>query len=144
MYHIKKYQIKIKISIVLCFVAVFLSYCNGKNELRDILTDDCYWDILNKGSIHPINSCFKFKDDGTCNFYYYNFYDKKITDSVYLFDDGDVIVPKKWKVIEDSIQIRANKYNIIRYNLDSVFLTATGTDTMVLIKNCVTFHPKFK
>jgi hypothetical protein len=135
---------RIKIFIVLCFVVALLSYCNEKKELRDILSGDCYWDILDKGSVHPINSCYKFKEDGTCSFYYYNFFDKKKTDSVYLYDDGDVIVPNKWNLIKDSIQIRANKYYLIRYNPDSVFLTATGTDTMVLIKNCATFNPKDK
>ena len=133
-----------KTFIVLCFVGTLLSYCNEKIELSDILSDDCYWDILDKEPVHPINSCYKFKEDGSCSFYYYNFFDKKKTDSVYLYDDGDVIVPNKWNLIKDSIQIRANKYYVVRYNPDSVFLTSRETDTMVLIKNCATFNPKDK
>lgn len=135
---------KIRIFIALCFVMLLLTYCNQKKELRDILSVDCYWDILDKGSIHPINSCYRFKKDGSCGFYYYNFFDKKRTDSVYLYDDGDVVVPNKWSLTNDSILIRANKYSIIRYSSDSVFLTATGVDTMVLIKNCATYNPKDK
>ena len=134
---------KIKIFILGVFV-VLLSNCNSKKEVRDILTVNCYWDILNKGSIHPVNSCFKFKKDGSCGFYYYNFFDKKRTDSVYLYDDGDVIVPNKWNVKNDSIQIRGNKYYIISYDSDSLFLTTTIADTMVLIKNCATVNLKEK
>lgn len=135
---------RIKTFIGLCFVTIFLNYCNQRKELRDILSVDCYWDILDKGSIHPINSCYKFSEDGRCNFYYYNFFDKKKTDSVYLYDDGDVVIPNKWNLIKDSVVIRSNRYHIIRYDSDSVFLTATGVDTMVLIKNCKTYDPKDK
>ena len=130
--------------VILMFFAVFLSNCNEKKELRDILTIDCCWDILDKGSTHPINSCFTFNKDGFCGFYYYNFYDKNRTDSIYRYDDGDVIVPDKWSLMNDSIQIRANKYHIIKYNSDSVFLTDKRTDTIVLIKNCATIKPKGK
>lgn len=108
------------------------------------MSGECFWDILDIGSIHPINSCYKFRQNGICDFYYYNFFDKKRTDSVFLYDTDDVIVPNKWSLIKDSIQIRANKYFVIRYNQDSIFLTATGIDTMVLIKNCTTFNPKDK
>lgn len=135
---------RIKIFIVFFFVVSLLTNCDEKKELRDILTTNCFWDVSNKGTTHPINSCFKFMDDGSCKFYYYNFFDKKRTDSVYQFDDGDVIVPNKWNVKNDSIQIRANKYHLIRYDSDSVFLTATGVDTMVLIKNCVTVSQREK
>ena len=135
---------KIKMFIALCLVVVFLSYCNQRKELRDFLSVNCYWDILDIGSVHPVNSCYKFNKDGRCNFYYYNFFDKKKTDSVYLYDDGDVVIPNTWNLIKDSIVIRANKYHVIRYNADSLFLTATEADTMVLIKNCKTYNPKDK
>lgn len=135
---------RIKIFIVFCFIVSLLCNCDEKKGVRDILTTNCFWDVLNKGAIHPINSCFMFKDDGSCMFYYYNFFDRKRTDSVYKFDDGDVIVPNKWNVMNDSIQIRANKYHLIKYESDSVFLTATGVDTMVLIKNCSTINPRNK
>jgi len=135
---------KIKVFITACVAAVLFTYCNQKEDLQNILSASCYWDILDKGSPHPINSCYKFRGTGDCGFYYYNFFNKKKTDSVFLFNDDDVVVPNKWKVINDSLQIRANKYHVMRYNADSVFLTATGKDTMVLIKNCATYNPKDK
>lgn len=135
---------KIKVLVVMFFVVLLQISCNKEKELRDILKANCYWDILNKGAIHPVNSCFKFKDDGSCNFYYYYFFDKKRTDSVYKYDDGDVIVPNRWHLKNDSFQIRANQYYLIRYTSDSVFLTATGIDTMVLIRNCMTVNPNKK
>ena len=134
---------KTKVIITICVVAALFG-CNQKKEVQNILSTDCYWDILDTGSPHPINSCYKFSKTGDCKFYYYIFLDKKRTDSVFLFDDGDVVVPNKWKVVKDSIQIRANKYLVIKYNPDSVFLTATGKDTMTLIKNCRTHNQKNK
>jgi len=135
---------KIKIFISVCAAVVLFSYCNQKKGLQSILSVNCYWDIWDIGSPHPINSCYKFSEGGDCGFYYYHFLDKKKTDSVFLFNDDDVVIPNKWKVSKDSIQIRANKYYVIRYNPDSVFLTATGRDTMILIKNCATYNPKKK
>lgn len=130
------------ISIGFGVIAIFGSCVQKKDDLRKILTADCYWDILDKGSTHPINSCYQFGKLGACNFYYYHFFNKRKTDSVYLFDDDDVLVPNKWKIASDSILIRANRYHIISFNFDSVVLTATGRDTMILLKNCKTFNSR--
>jgi hypothetical protein len=127
-----------------CFVVILFNCCNQKKELQSILSAGCYWDILDKGSIHPINSCYKFGEAGTCNFYYYTFFDKKRTDAVFLYDDGDIIIANKWSLAKDSIFIRSNRYHIMRYSSDSVFLTSKQTDTTVLIKNCKTYNPKPK
>lgn len=135
---------KIEVLFAMFVAALLQISCNKKKEFRDILNINCYWDILNKGAIHPVNSCFKFKDDGSCSFYYYYFFDKNRTDSVYRYDDDDVIVPNKWQLKNDSFQIRANRYYLIRYNSDSIFLTAGGVDTMVLIKNCATVNRQEK
>ncbi len=134
---------KIKVFITVCFAIVLFNCCNQKKELQSILSVDCYWDILNKGSIHPINSCYRFNHTGKCNFFYYNFFDKKRTDSVFLYDDGDVVVPNKWSLIKDSIIIiRGVEYLILSYNSDSVFLKGVRNDTVALIRNCKTFHPR--
>lgn len=132
---------KTKIFIAACVAIILFYNCNQKKKLSSFLPT-CYWDIWDKGSPHPINSCYKFSKTGDCDFYYYHFFDKKKTDSVFLFDEDDVVVPHKWAILKDSIQIRANKYHVIKYNSDSVFLTAIGKDTMILIKNCRTYNPK--
>ena len=134
---------KIKfLSIALCVIIFFNSCGSKKKDLSDILSFDCYWDIIDIGSLAPLNSCYKFDKLGGCKYYNYHFFDKKRTDSVYLFDDDDVIVPNKWKIVNDSIIIRANKYHVISYNSDSIVLTATGKNTMILKKNCKTLHPR--
>lgn len=132
-------KINIYIAIILLTT---VSSCDRRRELGSILKAECFWDILHVGVIHPINTCYKFDNYGVCNFFYYNFYNKKRTDSVYMSDDDDVVVPHRWSLDNDSIVIRANKYYIIRYNTDSIFLTATGSDTMILIKNCNSYSPR--
>lgn len=133
---------RIKSLCVICFIVVLSSCCIKKEEIQSILVTNCYWDILDKASPHPINSCYKFNENGSCKFYYYHFYDRRRTDSVFLFDDGDNIIPDKWSLIKDSILIRSNTYYVIKYSSDSVFLITPKLDTMVLIKNCTTFNPK--
>lgn len=133
---------KIKMSFIFCF-SIALFSCNQKKRLESVLSVDCYWDILNLNSLHPINSCYKFRETGKCKLFYYNFFDKKRTDSIFLFDDGDVVIPNKWSLIKDSeISIRGLEYLILKYNSDSVFLKGVKNDTVVLIKNCKTFNLK--
>ena len=133
---------KIRLFIFLSLITIIFYKCKQKNSLHNVLTADCYWDILEKNSEHPINSCYKFNEDGRCNFFYYNFYNKKRTDSVFLYDDGDVIVPNTWELRSKSnLVIRGTEYHLLQYDTDSVFLKG-GNDTIVLIKNCKTYHPK--
>lgn len=126
--------------IFCCFILFFLSNCGKRNtSLQKILTVPCYWDIMEIDSPNPINSCYKFDIEGKCNFYYYNFFDKKRTDSVFLYDDNDVAVPNQWNIEKDSILIRLNKYRIVKYTSDSVFLDkAEGKSKLILIRNCLT------
>src|SRR5688572_1839582 len=125
------------------FILLLFLGCNDRPQSLDtILTSDCYWDILNVNSIHPINSCYYFNTSGDCTYNYYHFSNKKRTDSVFKIDDDDVVVPDKWKMVNDSIEIRSNKYFVIRYTADSVYLTANGIDTVILLKNCKTIGLK--
>lgn len=121
---------------------IFLISCNNSKELERILTDNsCYWDILEKDSPAPINSCYMFASDGDCFYYYYNFYDKKRTDSVYRYEDDDNIIPYTWSIVGDSINIRGINHKIDKFRSDSVFLTSRVYKT-ILIKNCSTRHHK--
>jgi len=133
---------RIKLFVFLSLIAIVVYKCRQESSLQDVLTEDCYWDILEKNSEHPINSCYKFNGDGRCNFFYYNFYDKKRTDSVFLYDDDDVVVPNTWELRNGSdLVIRGTEYRLLHYNSDSVFLKGRN-DTIVLVKNCKTYHPK--
>jgi hypothetical protein len=131
--------------LLLMGICVFFSYCSSPKSIRNILTVDCYWDILRIAEPHPINSCYKFNSGGDCNFYYYNFYNKQRTDSVFLYDDDDVVVPNKWNIKGDSIlSIRNIDYFILNYNSDSVYLHIKNRDTVILVKNCKTYNPRDK
>lgn len=128
--------------ILITVALMFLLSCNNSKGLERILTDNnCFWDILEKDSPDPINSCYEFSGNGDCFFYYYNFYAKKRTDSVYRYNDGDNKISNNWTIVGDSIQIREIKYKVDRFNSDSVFLTSRVNKT-ILIKNCSTRHHK--
>jgi len=124
------------IAIVVTSMNIFSS-CNQKKELASILVNNCYWDIYEVRSSHPMNSCYRFDQNGNCNFYYYNFLDKKRTNTVFSYNDDDIAISNKWKMQGDSIEIRSINYYISKYSKDSVFLTGRR-DTMILIKNCLT------
>ncbi len=134
--------------IFLAFIVLLIS-CNervSKPKLKDILNSGCYRDILDKQVVHFINSCYLFEKQGKCLFFYYNFYDQVRTDSVYRYDDDDVIVPDTWSVEGDSIlTVRGISYSIIRYTNDSVYAKHhRQTDTLILTRNCNTFLGKRK
>ena len=88
--------------------------------------------------------CFKFKKDGTCSYFSFNYFQRKRTNTVELYYENDNLIPPQWKWINsDSLQIRHVKCSILKYNQDSIFLTVRqGTDTTILIKNCcVSYTP---
>lgn len=124
-------------TILLTLTFVFPISCQVKREkIEDILVNKCYWDVLYKGSIHPVNTCFNFTESGECHYFYHIFSNGIRTDSVYSANDGDNIFPNTWQVVNDSIIIRSTSYHILDFNQDSIFLTATGSDLITLIKNC--------
>lgn len=135
-------MIKAFVTISICFLSC--TNFTTKKELQQTITVDCYWDIIDDGVINLINSCYKFNKDGSCSFYYYNFYNKVRTDSVFHFDDGDVVVPNFWRIKNDTvIDIRGIKFSLIKYSEDSVFLkNLINRGTLILAKNCRTFHNK--
>lgn len=109
--------------------------------LSDVLKSTCFWDKAGEsGIIGGLNSCYKFLPDGQCFFYYYTFYDKKRTDSVYRFEDIDIIVPTKWSTAGDTLLIaRGTHYKVLSFGRDSVIVKGYLKDTMVFRKNCQTF-----
>ena len=118
----------------------FLYSCKQKPGLRETLASECFWDITGDNQvIGGLNSCFRFLPNGESHFYYYNFYDKKITDSVYLFDNDDVIIPNTWTTFGDSILIaRGTEYKILDFQKDSVRASMGHLDTVVFKRNCHT------
>ena len=107
--------------------------------LENILESQCFWDITEEKQVFGgLNSCFRFLPQGECYFYYYIFYDKKRTDSVFIFDHGDVVNLNKWSILGDSVLIaRGTQYNVLSYSNDSVVIEA-WRDTLILRKNCKT------
>jgi hypothetical protein len=125
-------------------ITIFLLSCNPYKspELKEVLKGDCFWDRTGDKEVNSgRNSCYKFSSEGRCFFYYYNFYNHKRTDSVFLYDDGDVIVPDTWTTQGDtSLIIRGIQYNVLDVTMDSVLLVITKTkDTIILRKNCKAF-----
>lgn len=107
-----------------------------KPTLNNILANDCFWDVTGENAvIGGINSCYKFLLDGQCYFYYYKFYNKKRTDSLYRFEDTDIIVPAIWSVSGDTLLIaRGNHYKILFFTRDSIIVEGNFKDTMVFRK----------
>ena len=124
--------------------AMLMISCNSHKppRLKEILKTDCFWDRTgDKQVFGGLNSCYKFFPSGKCSFYYYKFYNRKRTDAVFHYDDGDVIVPEVWSVSGDtSLIIRGIQYKVLNTALDSVLLVEQSTnDSFILRKNCNTF-----
>lgn len=118
---------------------------NSQNpNLSDLLKSECFWDLTeNKEVIGGLNSCYRFLPDGRCYYYYYNFYNRKRTDSVFRYDAGDVIVPDTWSVIGDTILMaRSAQYRILSFGKEAVIVKGYMNDTIVLRKNCRTILEK--
>jgi len=130
------------IRLLLVSVAFFsLSCSNSKSlNLADTLKSNCFWDRINeRGVIGGLNSCYRFLPNGQCFFYYYNFYNQKITDSVYRFEDNDVIVPATWTVKGDtSLIARGIHYKVLSFTKDCVIVEGYSKDMMIFRKNCQT------
>ena len=126
---------------------LLLSSCrnhNSKSSLKKVLSSHCYWDILDRRYSDVANTCYQFKENGVCLYFNYNFFARKRTDSVYLYDDDDDIRPNTWLIEGDSVFIARNtRCPVIKYTTDSIYVKwPQNPDTMILIKNCRTVREK--
>ena len=128
-----------RIFIAFGFFSV-LSCKDSRLTLKDAITSNCFWDRTEDNEvIGGLNSCYKFLPDGRCYEYYFNFYNKKITDSVYRFADTDIMVPTTWSVVGDTLLIaRGTDYKVLNFSKDSITLIGYESDTMIFRKNCKT------
>lgn len=130
----------------LLFVPLCLISGKGtqKPKLEHILKSNCFWDRTGDNQvIGGLNSCYRFLPDGQCYFYYYNFRNRKLTDSVYRYETDDVILPTTWSTMGDTVLIaRGTHYKVIAVTKDSVTIEAFMHDTMVFRKNCYLFLEK--
>jgi len=87
-----------------------------------------------------IHDGHRFKKKQVCERFYYRFKDQKRTDTVIWYDEEDIIVPKTWEMIGDTIlKVQGLTMRILRFNSDSVKLRfAAENDTVFLIRNCKT------
>jgi hypothetical protein len=125
------------IRILLLNLILFSSCKNSKQlSLVNVLKSECFWDRTGDNQvIGGLNSCYRFLPNGKCYFYYYNFYNKRITDSVYKYDDGDNILPDTWSVVGDTLLIATGAhYRVLNFCKDSV-VVGLRYDTITFIKN---------
>lgn len=129
----------LKILIVMMAMTSLLLFngCNSDHKLKKILQSDCVWDVFYFPEDSISRYCFKFKQQGVCNYFRYVFTKRIKTDSVVLYNDDDNILPNTWKIENDSVAyIRGNKVKIIKYSKDSIFLEFGLNESGLLIKNC--------
>ena len=138
-----KNKINLYRDLLLLSFTLGLTYCHKEPKLKDILVNNCYWDVLDKRYANIVNTCFKFNEGGDCQYFNYSFFNRQRTDSVYLYDDDDNIRSHTWELKDDSLFIRGHKFKVLRYMTDSVYLKLNSSnDTVFLIKNCKTYYPK--
>ena len=132
------------IRLLLVFGTLAIFSCKNSKRLNLALESDCFWDRTDeRGVIGGLNSCYRFLPDGQCFFYYYSFYNHKRTDSVYRFEDIDVIVPTTWSVKEDTLLIaRGTHYKVLSFTKESIIVEGYLNDTMIFRKNCRTILKK--
>ncbi len=127
---------------LLVSITMILISCMDSKSLHvaDALKSNCFWDVTDECDvIGGINSCYKFLPNGQCFFYYYNFYNKKRTDSVYRFEDIDIIVSPNWSVKGDTLLIaRGTHYKVLSFNKDFVTVEGFQKNIMIFRRNCQT------
>lgn len=128
--------------LLLVVAALLHTSCKAPHPptLDDILKSTCFWDRTGESQVTGgLNSCYRFLPDGQCYFYYYNFRNRKLTDSVFRYETDDVIVPSKWSVVGDTLLIaRGIHYKVLAFANDSITVKGYLNDTMVFRKNCHT------
>jgi hypothetical protein len=119
--------------------AEHLSCYKDQIHLKKTLETSCFWDYLNKKESKSINSGYKFKNN-ECQYFEYNFINRKRTDSVSLFYEGDQILPKTWAVKGDTaLDVQGFLMKILNYNDDTVTMKLYNShDTVYLFRNCKT------
>jgi len=115
--------------------------CNvapSKSSLKDVLANGCYWDRLDSKYSPVANMCFKFNSDGSCLYFDYVFYNRKKTDTITLYGEGDNILPKTWSTKGDTAFIgQGMYYPVIKFTEDSIYSkTPNESDTVIFTKNC--------
>jgi hypothetical protein len=127
---------------LLTFATLYLVSCKSSHTptLANILKSNCFWDITGDNEvIGGLNSCYRFLPNGQCYFYYYNFRNRKLTDSVVRYETDDVIVPTTWSSLGDTLLLaRGTHYKVLAIAEDSVTVQGFLSDTLVFRKNCHT------
>ena len=126
-------------SILLLLGALLIIRCSNDRQpdLRQMLSSGHFWDCTQVDNVKGgLNSGYRFLSSGECYYYYYKFWQGQRTDSVYRYDDDDVIVPDKWWLEGDSILIiRGIRHRILEYTSDHVAIIYNPNDTVVLRDN---------
>ncbi|MEO8770730.1 MAG: hypothetical protein ABI402_11610 [Ferruginibacter sp.] len=115
--------------------------CNYK-KYKDTITNGkgTYWDVIKDGKRifkTPSYSYF-FGVTGECQYYSYR---RSADGSIkrYLFDFGDMIYPKTWKLAEDTLQIQGFDYLLVSNKNKKLLLINLGrpTDSLELVESAI-------
>lgn len=124
--------------LYIVFTICCLISCTEHLTLKEAIKSSCFWDITEDDKvIGGLNSCYQFLPDGRCYFYYYDFNNKKKTDSVFRFEDTDIIVSEKWFTIGDTTLVaREAQYKVLGFSKDTIQVIGYENDTLTFQKNC--------
>lgn len=109
---------------------VCLYGCNKTANYKNLLVqgDSTFWDSYNQN--HIKTNCYLFKKNGKCYWYYYT-----KQDSMFLYHEGDVVVPDTWAINADTMFINGYERRIIYLDKDSmVVLNPKKNDTFMFKK----------
>jgi hypothetical protein len=131
--------------LLISFVMLLNLKCQNKSTINDILMSECVWDLSysqnfeNRVSDLP-GSCFRFLKNKECEEFGYGFFQTgERKDTVYSGKSSDLIEPKYWDIMDDSILIFRNYRCIIqRYSGDTLYGKFLNGRPCQFIKNCKT------
>ena len=120
------------------YLAVLYLGCGHRAKIEKVLTDNCFWDIYDKRYAAEANTCWQFSRNNKCNYFVYQYGDLKQRSKFVNLSTGDNR-PNTWRIISDTLVVRASTFKIIYYNQDTIILgSITSRDTIKLFKNSKT------
>jgi hypothetical protein len=120
------------------YLAVLSLGCGHRAKIEKVLANNCFWDIYDERYAAEANTCWQFSHNNKCNYFVYQYGDFKQRSKFVNLSTGDNR-PNTWKIINDTLVVRASTFKIINYNQDTIMLgSITSRDTIMLFKNCKT------
>ncbi len=130
-----------RISILIILGIIFSCQNSRQSYLRDILSDVCFWDVLDKDfNVKNVKYTYRLLPGGTCYMYRYNYSNNEKQNSVSHRDKEKGEVDIKWYVKSDSVlTIEKVDYKVLIVDKNYVLLETSSSPGFILQKNCQTF-----